>query len=85
MANNTTETHDLKIRTELSTTETGGQKAAQTYQNVADSLQQLSTRAQPAKTWLDTLGATIANTFRYQVVNKFTDALFEGSQKLLNI
>ena len=51
---------NLRLNAQLNISETGGAKVSQSYQNVADSLQQIATKARPAQTWLDNLGNTVA-------------------------
>lgn len=60
------------------------ESAKRSYSELANSLDLIAERSQPAKTWLDKLGTTILNTFRYQVVNQFTDALLNGAGEIVN-
>ena len=60
------------------------ESAKKSYSELANSLNLIAERSQPAKTWLDKLGTTILNTFRYQVVNQFTDALLNGAGEIVN-
>lgn len=60
------------------------ESAKKSYSELANSLDLIAERSQPAKTWLDKLGVTILNTFRYQVVNQFTDALLNGAGEIVN-
>lgn len=60
------------------------ESAKKSYSELANSLNLIAERSQPAKTWLDRLGNTVMNTFRYQVVNQFTDALLNGAGEIVN-
>lgn len=57
-------------------------KAQSNLSQIGDGLDKLSQQSRPAATWLDTLGRTISNTFRYQIVNAFTDKVLSSGQQI---
>lgn len=77
---NTTSQHTMVLETQIKAS--GVDSAVNSYLKMTDALGSVASATKPAQTWLDKLGDTVANTFRYQIVNKFTDALFEGAQEI---